>query len=489
MRRLTLLPVLALSTPALAGSISAPGTIGGPDSNAATPNPAAIHYNPAAIGASEGVNLMADVQMAFIRVDATTTRNGGIDPYSGEAYNTAQARVQVPVALLGATWQVVPDWVTVGFAVTDSFVGGGDYRSGDPAWEDEQLSEGEDWQSHQRYAGIMTKVITIHLIPAVAISTPIGLHVGGGFKYILDTFEAIQASDPFGTEGSGNLSGGGSYATDTILQGELSGGHIGWSAGLFYDKFEKAQVGLSLTDNGTFYAEGEGTLDVPGLFTTDGADKVVPANLDFTVPLPMVVQFWVNSQINEQLNVGAGFEGQLWAGCCGSEDADGDGDIDGDIMIGVHSTSGEGGLGSADGLLISPKETQYSPRRLENSFNFAANAGYQISDKLWAGGRAAFNQNAVPDYAVSATNLDFQSVGAQAALRVKPTQALEVGLSYAKFFTFEREITNSAWDVRDTADADYVDEYFSPALPYKASTNGTFKSKVDIVGVRVSAAF
>lgn len=480
MRQIVLVPLLGLATPALAGSISAPGSIGGPDSNAATPNPAAAHYNPAALGGAEGVQVMADVQMAFIRVDATTTRNGGIDPYSGEAYNTAKARVQVPVALLGASWQVVPDWVTVGFAVTDAFVGGGDWRAGDPAWEDEQLSDGEDWQSHQRYAGVMTKVITIHLIPAVAVSTPIDLHVGGGFKYILDSFEAIQASDPFGTEGLGNPAGTGGYANDTILQGELSGGHIGWSAGLFYDHFEKAQIGASLTDNGVFYAEGEGSLDVPGLYTTDATAQVVPANLDFTVPLPKVVQLWVNSQLTEDLNVGAGVEGQLWGLCCGTHD--------GDIVIGVHSVNG-GPLGEADGLIIKPAETQYSPRRLENSFNFAANAGYAIGDKLWAGGRASFNQNAVPDYAVSATNLDFQSVGVQGAFRVKPTQRLEVGLAYSKFFTFEREITNSAWDVRDEADADYVDEYFSPRSPYKANTNGTFKSKVDIVGLRVGATF
>jgi len=66
--------------PALAGSISAPGYLGGPDSGAATPNPAAAHYNPAALGGTARFEYMVDTQFAFIRVDHTATRNGGIIP-------------------------------------------------------------------------------------------------------------------------------------------------------------------------------------------------------------------------------------------------------------------------------------------------------------------------------------------------------------------------------------------------------------------------
>ena len=43
-----------LSSAAFAGSIQAPGVIGGPDSSAATPNAAAVYYNPAALAAADG---------------------------------------------------------------------------------------------------------------------------------------------------------------------------------------------------------------------------------------------------------------------------------------------------------------------------------------------------------------------------------------------------------------------------------------------------
>ena len=37
--------------------------------------------------------------------------------------------------------------------------------------------------------------------------------------------------------------------------------------------------------------------------------------------------------------------------------------------------------------------------------------GVQFNEDLWAGWRLMYNQNAVPDYAVSPSNLDFENVG------------------------------------------------------------------------------
>ncbi len=451
-----------LTGPALAGSIAAPGVLGGPDASAATPNPAAIHYNPAAIAAAPGVQVLADAQVAFIRVDVRADRNGGIDPNTGEEYNLAKARVQVPVALIGATWQVLPDRLTVGFGVTDAFIGGGNYLAGEP-------DEEPPYESHQRYAGVMTKIITLHMTPAVGLTVADGVHIGGSFKYILDTFEAIQASDPLHTEGY--MEAFGPYSTDTVLQGELSGAHIGWGAGVYFDAVKQAQVGLSYTNNGTFSAEGEGSVLIPELLGGGEQD----AKLTISAPLPPVVQAFVNSQVSEDVTVGAGFELQLWNACCG--------DHEGDNVIGVTDAEGNPLTTSAGEI----KDVQYSPRRLNNSTNLHANASWQASERIWLGTRVSYNENAVPDYAVSATNIDYQSVGGYLAARAT-LGPVTVGLSYAKYFPFERLITNSAWDAEEGS-SDYVDEYFSPALPYKANTNGLYKAKVDLVGVRVAAAF
>lgn len=461
-----MLALLLLGTQAYAGSISAPGVIGGPDSGAATPNVAATFYNPAALAAAKGVQVMADVQVAAIRVDATTTRNDGIDPNTGEAYTVAQARVKVPVALLGASWQVIPDRLTVGLAVTDAFVGGGNYLAGEP-------DEEPPYESHQRYAGVETTVLTLHVIPAVGVRVADGVAVGAGFKYIVDSFDTTLASDPLGTEGVGP---DGPYTADSILTGEMSGGHIGFNGGVFVDRWQKAQVGLGVNYNGTFKAEGDGQVIAPTLL----GGGTPAAKLDISLPLPVVAQLWVNSAITEQLTVGGGVEAQLWGLCCS--------DHDGDATIGVLSEDGDAiGADPEDGIAVSIAETIYSPRRLNNSYNFGLNGGYQAHEHLWVGTRLAYNTHAVPDYAVSATNIDYTNVGAYLAARAT-FGPMQVGLSYAKYLPFERTITNSAWDAAEDS-ADYVDEYLSPKNPYKASANGTYHTKVDIVGVRIGATF
>ena len=117
------------------------------------------------------------------------------------------------------------------------------------------------------------------------------------------------------------------------------------------------------------------------------------------------------------------------------------------------------------------------------------NGGYQVSDPLWLGLRFGYNQHGVPDYAVSATNLDFDNAGVVLGARYK-LKALELGLTYEKFLLFEREITDSAWGAATDSD-DYVDERFSPgpAPPLQVSANGTYAGAVDIFGVRVGATF
>ena len=111
-----------------------------------------------------------------------------------------------------------------------------------------------------------------------------------------------------------------------------------------------------------------------------------------------------------------------------------------------------------------------------------------VSDRLWLGLRLGYNQGAVPSYALSATNLDFDNAGAVIAARNR-IKKLELGLTYEKFFLFERTVTDSAWAA--AADSpDYVDERFSPVEPpFQGSANGTYSGQVDIFGIRAGAAF
>jgi long-chain fatty acid transport protein len=462
---------LCVSGTASAGSIQSPGVIAGPDSSAATVDPAAIYYNPAAIAPSEGFHGMLDTQLAAIRVNIDSTRNGGIDPNTGEPYEPAEASVVVPVNLLGFTYKLVEDRVAVGLAVTQPFTGGGDYTKGE--------ENPPPYTSHQRYFGIKTRVITAQITPAVGVTVVDGVHVGAGGSFVYDSISATQASDPLGSEGA-PIGGGDPYSGDSVLEAAASGSHFSWNAGIFVDKVEKLQVGASYTHGGRFNAEGEGTVTLPSLLQTEAYDGPIGANVTFEMPLPAVGRVWFASQVNEKLRLTAGWEYYYWNACCG--------DHEGDLRIGVTDQNPDDdndAIDAGERSAAEVKTEQFSPRRVWNATNLAATAGYQANDKLWVGGRLAYNQFAIPDYAVSATNLDFTNIGGMLGVRYNIGGPVTLGVAYTKFFPQTRTITTSAWDVRDEDDDYFVDEYLSPKSPYKANANGEYSADVDIVGIRV----
>lgn len=457
-----------ISAPALAGSISTAGIMGGVDAGAATSNVAAIAYNPAALGGADGFQIMVDGQATFVRLDVTTTRNGGIDPNTGVAYKPASAFAIVPNAVIGFTWEAIDDRLRVGFAAYDPFVGGGDYTG-------TETGTAPPYTGHQRYHIIDTTILTLALEPAVAVTIVDGFHVGGGVGYSIDSISVYQASDPLGSEGVkadqiGMSPPDDPYAMDTYLSGKASGGHLIWNAGLFIDKWDYLRVGLSYAGGGQFTTEGEGSVVVPQDLSTIEGGVEVPTLLSVEFPLPAVARLYLDSQISDKVNLGLGVDYQMWNVCCGEED--------GDIAIGLTNQSG-GAVGPDDGVTIEIATEQYGPRRLWNSMNLVQLGGVQVNEDLWTGWRLMYNQNAVPDYAVSPSNLDFENVGVGLGARYNITGPLTVGLNYTKYFLFTREITSSAWDLRDG------NPRFSPELPYKAGTNGSYGGAVDSVGLRV----
>lgn len=460
------LPALVATT--FASPISAPAVIATPDSGPATPDPAAVHYNPAAIGATEGVDIMVDLQLSMIDVYYDATRNDGIDPNTGEAYELAEAHVVVPVGLVGVTWKPIK-WVAFGLAATDSYVGGGDYSGTE--------TEGEHYTGSQRYAGIKTQLITLSLMPAVAITPIDGVHVGGTFAYVYDKISLLKASDPLGGEGY-DFIGQTPYANDVVLSLEGSGGHTSWSAGIFVDRWKYFQVGVAFSDAGTFSTAGAAELTAPDFLATGEGDLTVPADFTFDMPLPQVLRVGAASQVNEKLRVGAAMEYRMWYDCCGTPD--------GDAVITLVSEDGDA-LGPEDGLSIEVDDTIYSPRRLWNNIDVTANGGYWITPEIWVGAKGGYKQYAVPDFAVNATNLDFEVIGATLAARYRFAKKYTVGLAYTKNFLTPRTITTSAWDVRDEEDPDYVDDRFTTEAPYNTGSNGTYTGDSNVFGLRLQA--
>ncbi|MBA2319967.1 MAG: outer membrane protein transport protein, partial [Deltaproteobacteria bacterium] len=397
---MALLLALFAAPIAHAGSIATAGVTGGPDSGAATSNPAAVVYNPAALAGTEGVEILADVQASFVRLEVTTTRNGGIDPNTNEPYLPAFAKAVVPNGVLGISWQAVPDRLTFAFAANDPFVGGGDYTGS-------ETGTVPPYTGHQRYHILDTRILTFALTPAVAVTTVDGVRLGAGVSYVIDRIDILSASDPLGTEGrrSGELDQDvpeNPYALDTQLELGASGHHWAWNAGIFVDRWDAFRFGLSYASSGRFQAAGDGTVTVPQDMSTEEGGVSVPALVTVEFPLPAIGRFYFDSQVTEKVNLGAGIDYQMWNVCCGGPDAD--------IAIGLTNESGNA-IGPDDGVTIEIDKDQYNPRRLWNSMGISQLGGVQFNEDLWAGWRLMYNQNAVPDYAVSPSNLDFSNVG------------------------------------------------------------------------------
>lgn len=468
----SLLLALLSAAPAQAGSIATSGVMGGTDSGAATANVAAVAYNPAALGGIHGGQVFLDAQATFVRLEVTTTRNGGIDPNTGQPYQPATAFAIVPNAVVGGAWQVIPDRLTLGLAAYDPFVGGGDYTS-------TETGAVPPYTGHQRYHIIDTTILTLAVEPAVAVTIVDGVHVGGGVAWIYQSMSVLQASDPLGTEGikTDELDmevPANPYALDTQLAGDLSGSGIGWNAGIFVDRWDLLRFGLSYSAGTKFSVDGDGSVTVPEDLSTEAGGVTVPAKLTVDFPLPPIARLYMDSQVSDKLNLGLGLDYQMWNVCCG--------EADGDIAIGLTNASG-GAVGPDNGVTIEIATEQYSPRRLWNAMSISQLGGYRFNDDLWAGWRLMYNQNAVPSYAVSPSNLDFENVGFSLAGRYNISGPFTLGLNYTKYFLFTREITDSAWDLRDG------NPRFSPELPYKAGTNGTYKGNADSIGLRLQLDF
>jgi len=202
----------------------------------------------------------------------------------------------------------------------------------------------------------------------------------------------------------------------------------------------------------------------------------VPTALAFEMPLPAIVRGSFASQVSSKVRISAGIEYQLWAQCCG--------DAGGDTKVEVLSEDGDP-IGPTDGTILEVEPDKQVPRRVKNSVSGSFGVGYEPKPWLYLVGGAAYDSSAVPDYAVSATNLDFSSFGGVFDSRVRIDERFNIGLRYSKFFPKTRVIDNAAWDVRDSDSPDYVDEHFSSEGPYRASSNGEYKAQQNALGLRL----
>jgi long-subunit fatty acid transport protein len=464
-RSLSLLSLLVPGA-AFASSIAPSATIGGVDAGPVTKDVVSIFHNPAATAHLKGFDFVFDLQAASIHNYVEATRNEGIDPNTGELYELSVAEVVVPVFFLGGTYEVLQDKLVAGLGITPHFIGGGDYSG----IEDDP----PPYTGPQRYAGVSAKVISIAMMPSLAYRITEALSVGATFSYNIDIFDVVQASDPIGREGLG-FGEDAAYTYDAYLSATGSGSHTTWGAGVLYEVAEGLEVGVSYIAPSTFSVEGDASIIAPPFL----GDVTVPGTFTAQQPLPAISKLGISAQMTDKLRVGWILEHFAWGDCCSGED--------GDLYIHVVSEDGDP-IGAEDGMSIDVSEDIYSPRRLQNAINFATHAGYDLNEQTWFGVRGSYSHHAVPDFAVTATNLDYNSFGIAFGARRNLTESLILGLAFTHYQVQAREITNSARNAPQGSE-DYIDDRFSPNGPFSASGNGNYHATNNVFGLRLAADF
>jgi long-subunit fatty acid transport protein len=122
-------------------------------------------------------------------------------------------------------------------------------------------------------------------------------------------------------------------------------------------------------------------------------------------------------------------------------------------------------------------------RDTQNTFWVGLDGKVNLPGPLRAGARVMYDRHAIPDSAVSANNIDFDSVIVGLMGEVKPIKKLGIGVSYSHHFLMDRVITNSAFAVSLDPAVASPGRYFYPA------SNGTYSGSIDRLALYVRGRF
>jgi hypothetical protein len=434
--------------------------VGNPSSGVANPTASGVLSNPALLGEIQGFEVFTEGSLMLRQFETTTTRNEGIDPNTDSAYRPSKTSQTTPIGQ-GAVAGKMGQWGW-GFFVSTPIHKGANF---------EETTPGSAPTSHQRYAVLQAEIQSIDFGVASGIQILDWLSIGFAPHFSLDRFSLKNSWDTMGLEGLGpSPEEAGKlypYTGDALFDYTGQGHHWGASVGLFSDPVSWLSLGASWEFNAQAQTKGQGELTLPELI----GGEVIAFRGATSMPLASVLRGGLLFQPNPRVEIAIEAQIEMWKNCC-SKRAN-------DALLEMTNDNGEA-LGPENGVSVSLDKEHYIPQRFLNAPGFSIGGLWtSAQNKLSIGGQATWERNAVPDFAANALNIDFESFGAGGFVGLR-RKSLRIGLRADVRKNLAREISNSAWDIRLVALSDdrtnYVDERFSPSLPYTASGNGQYES-------------
>jgi hypothetical protein len=432
---------------------------GDPSSGVANPTAIGALYNPALLGETSGLAVYTEGILALQALHTTTSRHDGIDPNTGEAYLPSKTQSLSPLgrgAVVGSLkklgWGV---FVEMPINKTANF---------------EDFSASGIPKSHQRYAVLEATIQSLSLSAGLGVQLNHWLSFGLSPSLSLDRFSLTNSWDTMGLEGLGpSAEEAGKlypYTGDALFQYAGQGHHWGAIAGLYSAPTDWLGLGGSWAFGTPARTSGLGTLTLPALI----GGEVIAFHGGSRMPLASTLRLGAHLQLNPSWEVNLAGSVEWWAACCGSRN--------GDAQLEMTNAQGEA-LGPENGVSVSLEKHHYNPQRLLNAPAVSIGAMWTPRpDQFQFGAALGWNKSAIPDAAVNALNIDFDSYSASGFVGIKKKQ-VAYGLRINAQKSLSRTISSSAWDVRLVALTDdrthYIDERFSPSYPYTASGNGRYE--------------
>ena len=462
-----------LSGSALAEPLIVPVRTGTAVSGAGSVDGSVVAYNPAGVSAA-GNQYYGELGGRMMSLLLYSTRHEGIDPNTGEVYLPSSSSEIAPGGYLGATFSPAGSPLGFGLAIHTTSVQSVDFR-GDES--------GPNYQTHQRYGLLSSDMRTTLLNGAVGLEPVDKLHLGVALGVGFDHVAIVQAWDPMGFEGLGpgddepGLTK--PFSNDVLFSMDGQGYHLEYSGGLMWVS-DRYSVGASYLHPSAMTPSGEGSFVIPPML----GGVTVPLLVDGTMPLAPLARIGLNARPLDWIEVSLNGEVALWELCCSGKD--------GDTLMEITDVDGNQ-VGHNNGVLSDISVENYIPLRLNNRLALQAGAEFRVNERLDIQSEVEWRQPSVSDYAVNALNLDFETLAIGGGLSTTLFRGVEVGVDFIEILSIPRLITNSAWDVRVHSlvdvDPNYVDERFSPQLPYTASGNGYYESVMRTFSVRVGGSY
>ena len=460
-----------LSATALAMPLHPERGYGGALSGPAWASPASTLSNPAALPWTGPPQVLVEGDLRRDWRSVETHRHNGIDSNTQRPYELATSEQWLSGGFLGFTWPVAQDRLVLGLSLASPQQLRLDYRD-DP--------DGDCMDTPTRYAVVAWESDSLILSPAMSVRVIDGIHLGGSLHISRDQMSVVQAWDPLGTEGMGpgNEQPGFvvPYSNDVVLEASMSGLHMEWTGGLWIHRLPFVRLGASYTHRQPMELAGSGTAAFPPMAGGETVDSV----MSLSRPLASELSLGLSSEADRRLRGSVSWVLERWEACCESKDSD--------VLLTMNAAEG-GPIGPDQGIIVEVSEEFYQPQRLKDSMYFSAGVVGSVVPRLDLGLHASWQTPAIEDFALNALQQDYETLDLGLHSSVRLREGLHLGLSYVHRRAQSRTIENSAWDVRSiTAEdllEDYVDERFSPQLPYVAGANGEYAHQSQLVSLRL----